>query len=110
MYTSHGHPIENTIHIGEPPANQARCGGPRLCAKCKQEAADAQPKTVTPNDPTQVIRLKVEIPDSAVNGLEAAQARFDAAAHELRQAGQGLSDALYKLRDSLTVKRDADGE
>jgi len=38
MYTSHGHHIPGTPADPIPPV-KARCGGPKLCAPCAQEAA-----------------------------------------------------------------------
>lgn len=50
MYTSHGHPIPGTVIGEERPAAVARCGGPDICAVCKDEVLalyNLQDKKVT---------------------------------------------------------------
>lgn len=49
-FTSHGHHIAGTV-LDERlrPAFVARCGGPRLCAKCSYESARVE-KTEAPNE------------------------------------------------------------
>lgn len=37
MITSHGHHIPGTV-LNETPTNVARCGGPKICPACKDEA------------------------------------------------------------------------
>ena len=41
MYTSHGHYISGTSVEG-PPVQVARCGGPNLCQRCREEAFAVQ--------------------------------------------------------------------
>lgn len=39
-FTSHGHYIPGTPVTNDPPENRARCGGVRICLKCKNEAVE----------------------------------------------------------------------
>lgn len=87
-WTQHGHPIPGVTVYGTGPRRVARCGGPRVCARCADDAAAIIAAGINTD---RVIAAAIEYVDERTNPAP------DATMRRIRLANLAAAVRDYRL-------------